>query len=208
MLLYTPQGGEDLYMCGALHLKFMVKLVSSNDKRFIDHTGVLRFLVETEDLLGASITRASAADSVTEDKIKREAPEEIRKRRLGAPIECGQRFLLKNEQYGLYLSVNHGKGGSMQDTWEIDLEERITANCLFRVKNSAEYKSPGTYMKYNFAMLLASASSSDFSYFLSTLEGAICIQQKPVPWTFFKYMGSRQSDFFVTYLTPVRLKLK
>lgn len=208
VLLYMEEGEEQMYMCGALHLKFMVQLVARSNPRFIDHTSVLRFVVETEDLLGASIIRTSAADSRTEEKIKRQAPEEIRKRRIGSPVECGQRFLLKNVQYGLFLSVNQGKGGAKNDYWEVDLEEKVTPSCLFRVKNSADLKSPGAYMKYDFSMLLVCAASSDFSYPLSTLGDSICIQQKQVPWTFVKFMNSNESDLFVTYLTPVRLKLK
>lgn len=208
VLLYMEKEGDQMYMCGALHLKFMVQLVARSDSRFIDHTGVLRFVVETEDLLGASIIRTSASGSRTEEKIKREAPQEIRRRRLGSPVECGQRFLLKNVQYGLYLSVNQGKGGAENDYWEVELEEKVTPSCLFRVKNSADLKSPGAYMKYDFSMLLVCAASSDFSYSLSTRDSTICIQQEQVPWTFVKFMNSSDSDLFVKYLTPVRLKLK
>lgn len=197
-----------MYMCGALHLKFMVQLVARSNPRFIDHTGVLRFVVETEDLLGASIIRTSGPGARAEEKLKREAPGEIRRRRLGSPVECGQRFLLKNVQYGLYLSVNQEKGGSKDDYWEVELEEKVTPSCLFRVKNSAEYKSPGAYMKYDFSMLLVCAASSDFSYYLSTLGDSICVQQKQEPWTLVKFMNSSESDLYVKYLTPVRLKLK
>ena len=195
---------EHCFLSAARKSKTDLYGILKGDPYMIEHANVMRFQIESADLLQTQILKGDM-DDVKE--VKTEAAKQIREKSRGSKVECGAAFLLRNVEYDMYLVIDVDSAAKGER--KLTLSTHIVPEALFRIKGSALVSGLSTHMEYNLpGNLFASDGSSIHSSKSSDSFWTITVKDHPTTWTFHKYEDAAVSDSYVRYMTPVRLKLK
>ena len=200
-----PPDYENCFLSAARKSKTALYGVLQGDAYMIEHSTVMRFQIESADLLLMQIAKEDSEDV---KEIKAEAAKQIKEKSRGMKLECGTRFVLRNVEYDMYLVID--TENVMKGEWKLTLSAKIVPEALFLVKGSALVSGLSTHMEYNLPGILLTpdgyslqANPSENDRFWS-----ITVKGQPTTWTFHKYEDATVSDSYVRYMTPIRLKVK